>query len=162
MNMRYFLLVSMALSLSLVGCKKDDDEAPAPTVPVITGTPCTYTVGAWGPWEDGYRERTVVASPTGCTGTPPASIEEHPCVDGNDGWLRVVNNSSNPYRVTITGPTSLPPFDLAGGFMLDSIYVGAGSYGLYALQLSGYIFTPSEFNGTRTVVQCNQASWSFP
>lgn len=102
------------------------------------------------------------ASPTGCTGTPPASIDEHPCVDASRGWLRVSNLSTNPYQVTITGPSAIEPFELPGGYMMDSIYVGTGSYGIHALQLSGYVFTPSEFNGTRTVPLCNKVSWSFP
>lgn len=154
--MKHLLLI--ALSVVFTGCAKDDPEPPAGT----SGTPCTYTTGAWGPWVNGYRERTVVASPTGCTGTPPAAIEQHPCVGTNRGWLRVTNNSSNPYRVTITGPTAIDAFDLPGGYMVDSVYVGVGTYGLQSLQLSGYIFTPSEFNATRNVTVCNVAQWSFP
>lgn len=76
--------------------------------------------------------------------------------------MRVTNNSSNPYRVTITGPTAIDAFDLPGGYMVDSVYVGVGTYGLQSLQLSGYIFTPSEFNATRNVTVCNVAQWSFP
>lgn len=157
--MKYLLFI--ALSAALAGCAKDDPEPPvAPSG--SGGTPCTYTTGAWGPWANGFRERTVVASPTGCTGTPPAAIEEHPCVGLNRGWLRITNNSTNPYRVTITGPTAVAPFDLPGGFMADSVFVGVGTYGLQSLQLSGYVFTPSEFNSTRNITRCNVGQWAFP
>ena len=153
-SMRYPAILLALLLVAAVGCKKEDDASATPAGSGGGGaTACSYTTGGWGAWTNGYRERTVAASPTGCTGTPPAS---------NRGWLRITNNSTNPYRVTVTGPSSLAPFDLPGGYMQDSIYVGTGSYGIYALQLSGYVFTASEFNGTRGVVRCNLAQWSFP
>jgi mono/diheme cytochrome c family protein len=37
---------------------------------------CTYTTGAWGACQsNGTQTRTVSASPSGCTGTPPASTQ---------------------------------------------------------------------------------------
>ena len=37
---------------------------------------CTYTTGAWGACQpDSTQTRTVSASPSGCTGTPPASSQ---------------------------------------------------------------------------------------
>jgi len=46
--------------------------------------------------------------------------------------------------------------------MADSVFVGVGTYGLQSLQLSGYVFTPSEFNGTRNITRCNVGQWAFP
>ncbi len=155
--MKHYVLI--ALGIALVACSKDKDDTPAPAPSAVA---CTYTVGAWGPWVNGYRERTVVASPTGCSGTPPPSIEAHYCVVLQKGFLKVTNFSSNPYMITITGPTAVSPFELPGGYMRDSILVGPGTYGLQSLQLSGYVFTPSQFNATRSVVQCGVAQWSFP
>jgi cytochrome c553 len=46
--------------------------AVAPPPPVA----CTYTTGAWGACQpNGTQSRTVSASPSGCTGTPPASSQ---------------------------------------------------------------------------------------
>lgn len=158
--MKYYALI--ALSIALVACSKDEEDTPAPVPLPPSEVPCSYEVGAWGPWVNGYRERTVVAYPDGCVGTPPPSVEQHYCVGQQGGFLRVRNFSSNPYLVTITGPTYVAPFELPGGFMRDSIFVDTGVYDLESLQLSGYIFTPSEFSITRSVVQCGVAQWSFP
>lgn len=160
--MKKLQLISMAAlvaSLAWSGCKKE--EAPAPP-PAAGGIPCTYTVGPWSAWSNGIRTRSVSASPDGCTGTAPASTEEHYCNSTNAGWLTVINYSTNPYRVTITGSSTVPSFTLQGGYMMDSILVNVGTYGIHALQLSGYVFTPSEFNATKNVSRCNVVSWSFP
>ncbi|WKZ67160.1 MAG: hypothetical protein QY325_04340 [Flavobacteriales bacterium] len=148
-------ILAIALALLATGCKKEEQEGPS-------STPCTYTVSPWSTWSNGYRTREVLASPIGCTGTAPSTIEEHGCVALNRGWLRVVNMSANPYQVTVSGPTGVLPFTLAGGYARDSIYVGVGTYALHALQLSGYVLFPSEFNGARTVARCNKVAWSFP
>jgi hypothetical protein len=152
-------LLALLLCTTIVACKKDDDTTVAP---VVSGTPCTYTVGNWSAWIDGVRTRTVTAAPAGCVGTVPATTENHPCVAANKGWLKVVNNSANPYDVTITGPTAVNDFTLPGGYQADSIYVGVGTYGLHSVQLSGYVLFPSEYNTTITLPRCNVVTWSFP
>ncbi len=155
----YFSAIA-ALTMALAfGCKKDDKAAPSASG---NGTPCSYTLGPWSAWADGIRTRTVSATPDGCTGTMPSTTEEHPCRTQNKGWLKIVNYSSNPYEVTITGPTNIPVFTLQGGYQQDSIYVGVGTYGIHSLQLAGYVLYPSEFNTTKAVPRCGVVSWSFP
>lgn len=144
---------------TLFSCSKDKDD---PAAPIISGTPCTYTVGEWSNWSNGVRTRTVSASPDGCVGTMPAATETHWCMGANGGWLTIYNVSTNPYQVTITGPSTIPSFTMNGGTVRDSIYVGNGTYGLHSLQLSGYAIFPSEFNATRTVGSCNVQTWTFP
>ncbi|MBX2974157.1 MAG: hypothetical protein KF797_13755 [Flavobacteriales bacterium] len=92
----------------------------------------------------------------------PPTTETHWCRTLNKGWLKIVNYSSNPYQVTITGPTSIPAFTLQGGYQVDSISVDVGTYGIYSLQLAGYLLYPSEFNTTKSVTRCNVIGWSFP
>lgn len=157
------LSLALCTMLAFACSKKNDDPAqPAPTGGG-GGTPCTYTVGPWTPWLLGIRTREVTAEPTGCTGTAPTGIQYHSCHTGNKAFLKVSNLSSNPYRVTITGPTSVPVFDLPGGFMRDSIMVNTGTYGMHSLQLSGYVLYPSEFNATANAnTKCQVNTWSFP
>ena len=38
-------------------------------------TPCTYTIGPWGPCINGVRTRSVTPNEPGCVGTPPVSQE---------------------------------------------------------------------------------------
>ncbi len=146
-------MAALVASMAWSGCKKED-KAVAPN--------CTYTVGEWSAWSNGVRTRTVSSGPDGCTGTPPPSTELHFCNSTNQGWLKITNYSSNPYQVTITGPSTIAPFTLQGGYYQDSILVGVGTYGIHSLQLSGYVFTPSEYNATKNVPRCNVVSWSFP
>ncbi len=80
----------------------------------------------------------------------------------NQGWMTIRNLSTNPYVVTITGPSSWPPIWMDGGAVRDSIPLSAGTYGVYAVQQSGYVLYPSEFNATKVVSRCNVAAWSFP
>lgn len=52
--------------------------------PVPPPVQCTYTTGAWSAWSTctngtQTRTRTVTATPSGCTGTPPASTETQQC-----------------------------------------------------------------------------------
>ena len=155
--MRIQKLFPIAVACLLFACSKDKD-----TPATVQGTPCTYTVGQWSAWTNGVRTRTVTAAPAGCVGTLPATTENHTCIALNRGWITVRNYSTNPYRVTITGPSSWPPFDLPGGMMQDSIPLGPGNYGLYSLQLSGYVLFPSEFNGNISLPLCNERIWSFP
>lgn len=164
--MRNSLLLSLCV-LAALSCSKKNDDPAQPASPGGGGggggtTPCTYTVGPWSAWAGGIRTREVTAEPVGCTGTAPQAIQYHSCYTGDRGWLKITNLSSNPYRVTITGPTGWPPMDLNGGYMFDSLLVDVGTYGLHSLQLSGYIFTPSEFNTTVTVQRCQVRTWSFP
>lgn len=92
----------------------------------------------------------------------PATTEEHPCRTQNKGWLKIVNYSSNPYEVTITGPTNVPAFTLQGGYQVDSVSVDVGTYGIHSLQLAGYVLYPSEYNTTKSVTRCDVIGWSFP
>jgi hypothetical protein len=143
-------------------CNKKNDDTVRPSSDT-TDPPCSYTIGPWSAWSNGIRTREVTATPSPCTGTPPASIDYHTCYTDNKMFLRVVNYSSNPYRITITGPTTVPVFDLPGGYMRDSIMVNTGTYGLHSLQLSGYVLYPSEFNGTiSSSTKCTTNAWSFP
>lgn len=155
MKMKKLQLMTMAAlvaSLAFVGCKKEETAV----------APCSYTVGPWSDWSNGVRTRTVSATPSGCTGTAPSSTELHYCNTLNKGWLKVTNYSSNPYQVSITGPTTVTPFTLQGGYYMDSIQVDVGTYGINALQLSGFVFTPSQFNGTKSATLCDVVGWSFP
>ncbi|MFL5270808.1 MAG: c-type cytochrome [Anaeromyxobacteraceae bacterium] len=58
------------------GLSAAEVQAVANALAVTTPPACTYTTGAWGACQsNGTQTRTVSASPSGCTGTPPATSQ---------------------------------------------------------------------------------------
>lgn len=76
------------------------------------------------------------------------------------GFLKFVNNSTNPYSIYINGV--LNAASLAGGYSQTFSYVPIGSYTLRVLQLSGYILTPTDKTYTGTVTCGSTLSTTFP
>ena len=75
------------------------------------------------------------------------------------GTIKFINNSTNPYRIFINGVAN---YDMSGGSTTYRYNVLTGAYVIRVLQLSGYVFTPTDetFNGS---VSCgNTLSISFP
>src|SRR6185369_12676631 len=58
------------------GLSAAEVQAVANALAVSAPVACTYTTGAWGACQsNGTQTRTVSASPSGCTGTPPATSQ---------------------------------------------------------------------------------------
>ncbi|MCK9450885.1 MAG: hypothetical protein M0Q90_04290 [Bacteroidales bacterium] len=68
------------------------------------------------------------------------------------GILKFTNKSSNPYRVYVNGDFIL---DMDGGTSKSLYYIPKGSYTIRVLQLSGYLFTPTDetYNGQLNCAQ---------
>src|SRR5690606_37544384 len=64
------------------------------------------------------------------------------------GTLKFVSTSSNPYRIYINGTAA---FDMNGGTTQYKYYMPTGSYSIRVLQLSGYVFTPTDQTYTGTL-----------
>lgn len=75
------------------------------------------------------------------------------------GTLKFVSTSSNPYRIYINGTAA---FDMNGGITQYNYYMPTGSYSIRVLQLSGYLFTPTDRTYTGTL-NCGQTiTITFP
>jgi hypothetical protein len=75
------------------------------------------------------------------------------------GTLKFINTSSNPYRVYVNGTEV---FDMNGGTTQYQNYMPTGSYSVRILQLSGYVFSPTDetYSGT---IGCGQTmTTTFP
>ena len=75
------------------------------------------------------------------------------------GTLRFVSNSSNPYRIFINGTAA---FDMNGNTIETRSYMPTGSYSVRVLQLSGYIFTPTDQTYTGTLSCGGTLTTTFP
>ena len=74
------------------------------------------------------------------------------------GTIRFVNNSSNPYTVSVSGYSS---FVLGGNKWIEKEY-DKGSYIIHVKQNSGYLFYPTEENYTVRLSCGGEANCSFP
>lgn len=74
------------------------------------------------------------------------------------GTIRFVNNSSNPYTVSVSGYNS---FVLGGNKWTEKKY-DKGSYVIHVKQNSGYLFYPTEENYTVRLGCGDEATCSFP
>ena len=74
------------------------------------------------------------------------------------GTIRFVNNSSNPYTVSVSGYSS---FILQGKKWIDKTY-DKGSYVIQVKQNSGYLFYPTEETYTVRLGCRENATCSFP
>lgn len=74
------------------------------------------------------------------------------------GTIRFVNNSSNPYTVSVSGYNS---FVLGGNKWIEKKY-DKGSYIINVKQNSGYLFYPTEENYTVRLGCGDEATCSFP
>lgn len=90
-------------------------------------------------------------------GSASVSIPQE-CESQNFGTIRIVNNSSNPYRVDINGNFFV---NLQGGTSINAI-VGVGAQTIKATQLSGYVFTPTVRETTQNVARCANNIFQFP
>lgn len=75
------------------------------------------------------------------------------------GTLRFVSTSTNPYRIFINGTAA---FEMAGGTTENLFYVPTGSYSIRVLQLSGYVFTPTDQTYTANVGCGQTITTTFP
>lgn len=74
------------------------------------------------------------------------------------GTIRFVNNSSNPYTVSVSGYSS---FVLGGNKWIEKKY-DKGSYIIHVKQNSGYLFYPTEENYTVRLGCNGEETCSFP
>jgi hypothetical protein len=79
---------------------------------------CTFTYSNWTSCSNGIQTRTFTASPTNCTGTPPADSLTRscsvivPCVFTYSAWSTCVNGTqSRTFTASPTNCTGTPPSD---------------------------------------------------
>jgi hypothetical protein len=75
------------------------------------------------------------------------------------GTLRFVSNSNNPYRIFINGTVA---FDMNGNTTQVRNYMPTGSYSIRVLQLSGYVFSPTDQTYTGTLGCGQTLTTTFP
>lgn len=75
------------------------------------------------------------------------------------GTLKFVSTSNNPYRIFINGTAS---FDMNGNTTQYKYFMPVGSYSLRVLQLSGYVFTPTDKTYTGTFGCGQTLTVTFP
>ena len=76
------------------------------TPPTPVPTPCAFTYGAWSACANGQQTRTATATPTGCTGTPPADSLLRACTVTPPPTT--VNSEINPADVIVVVNTQDP------------------------------------------------------
>jgi len=75
------------------------------------------------------------------------------------GTITFTNNSSNPYKVYINGTEY---FTMDGGTSRSVTYLPVASYTLRVLQVSGYVFTPTDQTYNGNVTCGGTSTLSFP
>jgi hypothetical protein len=75
------------------------------------------------------------------------------------GLISLISNSSNPYRIYVNG---IIAFDSMAGNSVELYPVTDGYYTIRVLQLSGYLFTPTDESFTGNVVCGGTLNVTFP
>jgi hypothetical protein len=76
------------------------------------------------------------------------------------GTITISNSSSNPYKIYIDGVFQI---QLSGGSISQELEINEGNgRELYAVQVSGYLFYPTEKQTTLNVVRCSSYNWQIP
>jgi len=76
----------------------------------------------------------------------------------NQGEITFSNGSSNPYACYLDGRHV---FDMDGGYYQD-VSVSPGSHNVRAVQISGYLFYPTDISTTIYVSNGESVIFSFP
>ncbi len=78
-----------------------------------------------------------------------------PCETNHTGVVKVINNSSNPYTLSVNNVFKIDI--LAGHFVY---YSGKSEIDVFTLQQkSGYIFSPNVYTAKIFVSECDTTSW---
>ena len=89
-----------------------------------------------------------------------STLSKPDCQKNKYGTVTISNSSSNPYDISIDGTYNMR---LSGGAISSKIKLNEGNgRKLYAKQVSGYAFYPTEANTSFNVVACSDYSWQIP
>lgn len=98
-------------------------------------------------------------SSTGSSSSSPSSTTPA-CQTNNYGTITISNSSTNPYDIDIDGVYQMR---LSGGSISAKINISGGNNRkLHCIQVSGYVFTPTEKTTYFNVVSCSDYSWQIP
>jgi len=82
------------------------------------------------------------------------------CEVNRYGTITISNSSSNPYDIYIDGAYNMR---LSGGSISTKIRISEGNNRkMYAIQVSGYIFYPTDKTTYFNVISCSDYSWQIP
>lgn len=90
-----------------------------------------------------------------CTKKETVEPEKEICEIMNTGYVTVYNSSNNPYELYVDNYRNV---EIAGGFSHEAI-VSPGVRSFKLVQKSGYLFTPTIYETSITVKQCERLSW---
>ena len=76
------------------------------------------------------------------------------------GSIMLVNNSSNPYDVFVNGKLEID--DMPGGSARELSAKAVGYYSVHVVQVSGYVFYPTELTYSGNVSDQSTLVVSFP
>lgn len=74
------------------------------------------------------------------------------------GTLKITNNSSNPYTLTLDGINK----GTINGNTSKEFKLDEGAHSVSTTQISGYVLYPSVFANTINVYSGQESVWSFP
>lgn len=101
-----------------------------------------------------------------CIATINSCKKEDPTPDKPDcevnkyGTITVSNSSSNPYKIFID---SIFIVEISGGSISSKIEIKEGNNRqLNAVQVSGYLFYPTEKIKYLNIISCSDYSWQIP
>lgn len=88
------------------------------------------------------------------------SKDEPSCETYKTGTVTISNSSSNPYNIYVDGAFKIT---LNGNSISEEIDLNEGNgRQLYAVQVSGYLFSPTERETTFNVLRCTDYTWQIP
>lgn len=129
----------MIAGTSFSGCNSD----PCETVVCQNGGTC----------DDGS-----CVCPQGFSGSSCENNNNPACVQNNTGTVVFSCWSNNPYDCYVNGSY----VGRVGGNSTLSVNRTAGFVSVKTIQVSGYVFTPSEFTGSGNLQQCGTLTFNFP
>lgn len=97
---------------------------------------------------------TLLASCSKDDGGILGSDDKPACERYKEGNIRVVNNQDDPYDISVDGTFR---FKVNGHSSKTIEGISADGHAFYAIQKSGFIFSPTEYSSTVVVTQCETA-----
>lgn len=85
--------------------------------------------------------------------TNPGGSSSDPCVKFHRGDFEVVNTNDSPYKIYMDGSVW---GDVGSNNSKKFTDKSSGSYSFKAVQISGYIFFPTEYTGSYEISDCQK------